>query len=126
MIWRGLLVGLLGLSLVACAKRTSPAELAASWVGYPVGDLVANWGVPDKIEDDTDGQRIYSWHAERRVVQPPQCSASSFRSAGPCFPGRVMTRACDFAFKADTDGRILSASGRGDCMPLRRFPAPQF
>ncbi|MDJ0944026.1 MAG: hypothetical protein QNJ30_11200 [Kiloniellales bacterium] len=126
MIGRLLLAAVLGLSLAACAKRTEPGDLAASWVGQPVGALIASWGVPDKIEDDLGGHRVYSWHAERRYVQPPQCSSTGFRSVGPCIPGRVLILGCDFEFEADAEGEILAASGRGDCLPLRRLSPPGF
>ena len=125
MIGRIIIAGLLGLSLAACTSPPKPEELAASWVGHPVGELIDTWGAPDKIEPALGGRSVYSWHAERRYVQPPQCGSTGIRSVGPCTGGRVITYRCDFDFNADAEGQILSASGRGDCLPLRGLSGPR-
>ncbi len=125
MIARLFIVGVLGLALAACASRPEPEKLAASWVGYPVGQLIDSWGTPDKIEPAAGGGSIYSWRAERRYVQPLQCGSTGIRSVGPCTGGYVQVYSCDFDFDADAEGQILSASGRGDCLPLRSLTGPQ-
>ena len=125
MMGKVIIAGLLGLTLVACASRPQPEELAESWVGHQVADLIDSWGTPDKVEPALGGRSVYSWHAERRYIQPPQCGSTGIRSVGPCTGGRVITFSCDFDFNADAEGQILSASGRGDCLPLRGLSGPQ-
>ena len=125
MIGRTVLAALLLLVVSGCAsKPPEPKELAESWIGQPVDKLIASWGQPDKIEEVNSGRQVYSWHAERRYIQAPQCGTTGIRSIGPCSAARVLRFTCDFDFSTDPEGRITAAEGSGRCLPIPGLEAP--
>ena len=69
--------------------------LLDSWVGAPVDEMIAAWGVPDGERALSDGRRVYTWS---RVV-----------SDGTSFAD------CSQSFVTDAEGMIVSASKQGSC-----------
>jgi hypothetical protein len=59
------------LALVFVVGCQNPQKIAASWEGHNINDLIASWGAPNQVIDNSSDSKIMVW---RR--------SSSFQMAG--------------------------------------------
>jgi hypothetical protein len=59
-----------GVILSLLAACTTHEDAMKSWVGYPVSNLMKQWGPPDKQAKLDDGSTIMEWGAPRTTVLP--------------------------------------------------------
>ena len=80
--------------LAGCASSSYQSELDA-WIGLPIDDVVAAWGVPDTVEGNT-----YTWRKTRSMYVGGQNS---------------FVRECRTTLLVDRQGRVVDGSWRGGC-----------
>lgn len=99
--------------LAGCASRAP--QIAASWQGRTLDEVVAVWGPPTASHTFDDGRRVISYRS-RDII-------TGFNPYAP-YQRRVID--CDTTFVADARGVILSSSatgGRAGCGASDRPPA---
>ena len=98
------------LALLALAGCANAPQVAASWHGQRLDDLVATWGPPTASYQMEDGRRLVSWSDSLVTYAPVSGTFAPIRHE------------CEVRFVAERDGRIVQSSvrdsGFGGCNHL--------
>lgn len=120
----GLAILLAIIYLPACGAGKAYLNNVGSWVGAPLGELIAQWGPPHKTGQLKNGQRYYEWtQAVEHWVPPNLCLTDDLH----CDPGGYYAlTSCTSTVMVDPQDLIISVTpdsflGLSNC---RFLPAP--
>ena len=105
--------------LTNCA---SPATVLEGWEGAAESELIRNWGQPNYVSENTNGEKIFEYIHEKYISIPLQIS----NLPGPI--GQLefhdLKIWCRTRFKISNDGSIGKIYFEGNaCAPIKReFP----
>jgi len=66
------------LAFVFMAGCQSPEQIAASWEGSNINELIASWGPPTQVIDNGPEGRIMAWRKGGSVQMPGTASTSYY------------------------------------------------
>ena len=117
-----IVICLLLISTSVYAWETYMDKCIKSWIGYPLDDLIKQWGYPDE-EKDIAGKKLYIWidYDYNMDVNSSGISISSTNKKGreTVFSiGENVVDYCKKTIEADENNIIKNGSWKGNSCPL--------
>lgn len=101
-----------------CMTAAQKNNIMQSWVGSHYSEVIASWGPPTQILDNTDGGKIISWQRTATLMMPGTGTTSYSPLTGTAYttyqPGGTLTTRHSKTFWADPNGIIYDWAWRDE------------
>ena len=94
------------LALVFVVGCQNPQEIAASWEGHNINDLIASWGAPNQVIDNGSDGKIMVWRRSGSLQMPGTYSDVT----DTYYPGQTLGLARVTTFWVNPQGTIYRSS----------------
>ena len=109
----------ISLCLVFCAgcmTEQKMNEIMKSWEGSNIDDVIASWGPPSQVIDDSRGGKIMTWTEFRSYTSPGTATTTNYgfgTSYTNYTPGQTATWTNSRTFWVDGNGIIYKWAWKG-------------
>jgi hypothetical protein len=106
---------IISLCLVLCAGCTTERDINAimnSWKGSKIDDVIASWGPPSQVIDDSNGGRIMIWTEFSSPTSRGTAMTKNYGS-GSSFVNYIPGKTNNRTFWVDGNGIIYKWAWRG-------------